>query len=358
LPEESLNDTASTGELHLSAANSNRVYSSATTPPAPLLTKHEEFKIESLYKSIGSHVLASKCTAKLYTTSLKNLIQLIDWRLEVSGCVPLWVFNTGLNPKRPKSLGLLLVEKRSGFAAWNLGQITYANDFKWSKPGHITFRVMDANDGRSSDPKKSSSKKNQKRTDENLSVDESGSSNSGGSFQFGVLKFEDDFECAKFYDFYRDLFADSHNDDLFNPHYKPSVSGQSTRNKSSSQVMSGSVSSSALCASGAANTGASSVSSSATNMIKCLYKKITKSAISSPVAFNHVNSLPVLGEEDLPVRGGVAVDDAVSHRGDGGGGGAYSVFSAADTQSIASDLTVTSHNTSSLIYMSTLSRIK
>jgi hypothetical protein len=65
------------------------------------LSQADQLRLESLYKSIGSSVCASKCAAALYTTDLQCLIRLLDWQRQCSG-VPLWVFNTGLNPKRPK----------------------------------------------------------------------------------------------------------------------------------------------------------------------------------------------------------------------------------------------------------------
>jgi len=69
----------------------------------PILDKNEIFKIESCYKSIGSNVHSCKCSAELYSTNLQNLINLLDWKHQLSG-VPVWVFNSGNNPKRPKSI--------------------------------------------------------------------------------------------------------------------------------------------------------------------------------------------------------------------------------------------------------------
>ena len=67
-----------------------------------LLDKNEIFRIESCYKSIGSSVHSCKCSAEIYSTNLQNLINLLDWKRQLSG-VPVWVFNTGNNPKRAKS---------------------------------------------------------------------------------------------------------------------------------------------------------------------------------------------------------------------------------------------------------------
>ena len=70
--------------------------------PLAKLDKNEIFRIESCYKSIGSNVHSCKCAAELYSTNLQNLIKLLDWNHQLNG-VPVWVFNTGNNPKRPKS---------------------------------------------------------------------------------------------------------------------------------------------------------------------------------------------------------------------------------------------------------------
>lgn len=301
-----------------------------------LLSKTSEFKIESMYRSMGSVVLCAKCPAKVYTTSLKNLIQLIDWKLEVSG-IPLWVFNTGMNPKRAKGLSLFLADKHSGFALWTLSQITFVNEFKWSKPCHITFRIHNL-------PSKIDKKKNagsgltrrgSKRGMMDNSADfnyQSKEASAASGFQFGVLKFDDEFECAKFYDFYRNLFTDSQNDDLFNPHFKSS---------DSSHNMPSSFSSSALSTTTATNSGGNA--SNKFNTIKCLYKKITKAAISSPVAFKHINSVPMLGESEYATSHYNSRHFQSSEEDD-------LIKQFSDATSISSDLTVTSHNTVSLGY--------
>lgn len=106
-----------------------------------LLTDMETSKIESCYQSIGSRIYSSKCVARLYITNLQNLISLNDWQHQVTA-IPVWIFNTGLNPKRPKGLQLVFADKKTGFALWKSNPITYHNDFKWSRPGHITFKLI------------------------------------------------------------------------------------------------------------------------------------------------------------------------------------------------------------------------
>lgn len=79
------------------------VYAEAGYLPGPCLNDADKGKIESCYQSIGSSVHSAMCSAQLYTTCLESLIKLLDWRHLVTG-VPVWVFNTGLNPKRPKGI--------------------------------------------------------------------------------------------------------------------------------------------------------------------------------------------------------------------------------------------------------------
>jgi hypothetical protein len=222
------------------------------------------------------------------------------------------------------------------------------NDIKWSKPGHITLKVNPKNlngacssavvtatnpTGSTKLKKKSSFRQIAKfRTFTSTSVpsnvgieaasgemhrsssmsgrDKEAASSGGNSCSlFIALKFYDEFECSKFYDHYRVLFVDSHNDDLFNPHFKASAKP---------------------------------------NLIKIFYKKITKNSISSPVAFNHVNSLSIVHEETTVGLGGSMVA-ATANNASSSSSSSSSTSSSCDDQSISSELTVTSHNNSSII---------
>jgi hypothetical protein len=97
------------------------------------------------------------------------------------------------------------------------------------------------------------------------------SDSSSSPYIFGALKFESDFECSRFFDFYRNLFVNSQNDDLFNPHFKQSKSSSSTTTTTTSSLM------------------------------RFLCKKINKNCISSPCAFQHINSLSMVNEEVSPI---------------------------------------------------------
>ena len=174
----------------------------------------------------------------------------------------------------------MIADKQSGFASLRLNQMCHLNDLKWTKPGHLTLKIYAKNlseHSRQTEPPKSkhpsSRIQHSSTADELLSLrnchshlDQSFSAHSDLSakleprkgqapdkFVFAALQFSSEFECSKFYDFYRALLVDSQNDDLFNPHC--------SRPQGKMAVM------------------------------KVFLKKITKSSISGPVAFRHVNSL-------------------------------------------------------------------
>ena len=209
---------------------------------------------------------------------------------------------------------------------------------KWTKPGHITFKVF-ANNLQfveSSNNQTNSIKKNCKKfklsqsntnstinsskiddksltfrpsisfnetrylnndsfndcSDFNLLNNTNASSNdSNKPYVFAAVKFDNDFECSRFYDFYRLLFNNPKNEDLFNPNYKVP-------------------------------------SSVKTSLFQIFYKKIAKNSISSPVQFRHINSLSIQDED--------------THR----------LESISDSQSITSDdsTTITSNNDSSIVF--------
>lgn len=188
----------------------------------------------------------------------------------------------------------MIADKKTGFASLRLNRLSHLNDLKWTKPGHLTLKIYPQNlsehlinnpllnpiSGKQKRVKTSSTTEdfsgtlrrtamypNTNQTFSNYSeltakMAEINKSQSGEGFIFAAIRFNNDFECSKFYDFYRNLFVDSQNDDLFNPHYaaqRPAVGKM--------------------------------------NMMKVFLKKITKNSISSPVAFQHVNSLSMVGEK-------------------------------------------------------------
>lgn len=62
-------------------------------------------------------VLVSPCTCDLFTTTSEQIASLLNdcWNLEVNSIVPVWLFDTGLNPKRKKQLRLLFVDRHTAF---------------------------------------------------------------------------------------------------------------------------------------------------------------------------------------------------------------------------------------------------
>lgn len=227
-----------------------------------------------------------------------------------------------------------MAEKKTGFALMKINGLTHLNDLKWTKPGHITFKVF-ANNlqfvesstnqsklNRKSCKKVKLSQSNTKYTkfdEKNLSFrpsmsfnetrylnsncfndfsdfnllknTDSSANDQNRPYVFAAVKFENDFECSRFYDFYRLLFNNLKNEELFNPNYKVP-------------------------------------SNSKSKLFQIFYKKIAKNSISSPVQFRHVNSLSIQDED--------------THR----------LESISDSQSITSEdsTTIISNNNSSILF--------
>ena len=81
------------------------------------LNEFEIKKIESMYRSIGSIVYVSACTCDFFTTTSEQIANLLHdcWKLEINSIVPIWIFDTGFNPKRSKQLRLLFVDRHTAF---------------------------------------------------------------------------------------------------------------------------------------------------------------------------------------------------------------------------------------------------
>lgn len=123
--------TATSGNIKPSSSSSNDDSSSSSSstcsyqplpPPPPTthlerLSEFELHKIESMYRSIGSLVCVSTCTCDLFTTTSEQIAHLLNdcWRLQVASTVPLWLLDTGYNPKRERQLRLMFVDRRTAF---------------------------------------------------------------------------------------------------------------------------------------------------------------------------------------------------------------------------------------------------
>ncbi|CAF1017575.1 unnamed protein product [Adineta steineri] len=75
-------------------------------------------RIESLYSSIGSHVYVSPCLVRLFILTDFQVCSLEQWKLIHRG-YPLWLYNTGLNPRRSSELRLIIVDEKTGFILWS-----------------------------------------------------------------------------------------------------------------------------------------------------------------------------------------------------------------------------------------------
>jgi hypothetical protein len=207
-------------------------------------TNEEILKVESFYRSMGTKVFASNHLVDLFTTSIQSIFNLSDWSHEISG-VPVWIFNTGVNPKRKKGLTFIIADRVTGFALRRIDSVNYLNDIKWTRKNVITFRVDNKID---ESQKRNNKNKLNKQSTNNLD-------NQLSEKYLYALEFKNEFECSRFYDYYRSIAFDVKNRDLFDINYKPKRKD---------------------------------------NIIRIFCRRITKDAISSPCAFQHINSIPNL----------------------------------------------------------------
>jgi hypothetical protein len=75
-------------------------------------------RLESLYSSIGSHIYVSPCLIRLFTLTDLQVCSLEQWKLIHRG-YPIWLYNTGLNPRRSSELRLIIVDEKTGFILWS-----------------------------------------------------------------------------------------------------------------------------------------------------------------------------------------------------------------------------------------------
>ena len=109
--------------------------------PSTTLSATDILKVESSYRSMGTQVFASHCLCDLYITTAERLAKLEDWILFQRG-LPVWLLNSGTNPKRSSRLALVIAEHGSGFPVWE-DTINAGSDVKQARAQHITFRLSD-----------------------------------------------------------------------------------------------------------------------------------------------------------------------------------------------------------------------
>lgn len=118
--DESSCAASSSASSSSSSSTAGRLSSASTLQNSTKLERLNEFevkKIESMYRSIGSVVHVSPCTCDLFTTTSEQIALLLNdcWKLEINSIVPIWIFDTGFNPKRQKQLRLLFVDRHTAF---------------------------------------------------------------------------------------------------------------------------------------------------------------------------------------------------------------------------------------------------
>jgi hypothetical protein len=328
---EEENETCSTSSCVSSASNNSMTQnnlSSHVGSKLERLTDLEIKKIESMYRSIGSLVYVSACTCDLLTTNSEQIADLLNncWKLEIACLVPVWLFDTGFNLKRGKRLQLLFVNRRTAFPLIRKPiQIEHLNQFRNpNNDKRLTFTTQNPDD------LKPISLQNQNynclmRNDDKQMV--------------CLLQFADYLSCHEFFRFFKDIVDSPRNFDLFTPEYNDlnkrnsnnlskstlsinkSTTVQLRNEKKSSKNNSKRYSeyipynSSINFDHSSGDNNMKSIKSSMTvqnlsqlsdrnisskNQAKCLpnVRIITKTCISSPCAFQHVNSLNNLNAEE------------------------------------------------------------
>ncbi|CAF1205247.1 unnamed protein product [Rotaria magnacalcarata] len=106
-----------------------------------VLSANDILKVESSYRSIGTQVFACRCLCDLYITTTERLAKLEDW-IRFQHGLPVWLLNSGTNPKRQSRLSLIIAECGSGFPIWQ-DTINGFSDVKQARAQHITFRLSD-----------------------------------------------------------------------------------------------------------------------------------------------------------------------------------------------------------------------
>ncbi|CAF4055543.1 unnamed protein product [Rotaria sp. Silwood2] len=119
----------------------NRHLRSETFHHSTILSDDDILKVELSYRSIGTQVYACRCLCDLYITTAERLSKLEDWILFQHG-LPVWLLNSGTNPKRQSCLSLIIAEYGSGFPIWQ-DTIDGHSDVKQAREQHITFRLSD-----------------------------------------------------------------------------------------------------------------------------------------------------------------------------------------------------------------------
>lgn len=147
-------------------------------------------------------VLVSPCTCDLFTTTSEQIASLLNdcWNLEVNSIVPVWLFDTGLNPKRKKQLRLLLVDRHTAFPIGATTTTPTTRNLKSSPLAHALSQpilISELNMPKNPD--------NDKRVTFTLD---------NGQLVC-LIQFYDFTSCQEFYKFFTDICDSPKNDGLF-----------------------------------------------------------------------------------------------------------------------------------------------
>jgi len=109
--------------------------------PAIRLSEIDVLKVAAFYRSMGTLVYVARSLATLYSSDFDAMANLKDWKKLYTG-VPIWLFNTGLNPKRSRSIRLIISEFGSSFTLWDT-IVNGASDVRLPKARHMTLKSLE-----------------------------------------------------------------------------------------------------------------------------------------------------------------------------------------------------------------------
>ncbi|CAM2698361.1 unnamed protein product [Rotaria socialis] len=109
--------------------------------PIIRLNERDVLKVASFYQSIGTLVYVARSIATLYTSDFDAMANLKDWKKLYTG-VPIWLFNTGMNPKRARCIRLIISELGSSFTLWDT-IVNGASDVRLPKARHVTLKSLE-----------------------------------------------------------------------------------------------------------------------------------------------------------------------------------------------------------------------
>lgn len=108
-------------------------------PNEQVLTDLERSRLSQFYKCMGSSIYVARSPAVVFRNKADATSKLQEWERLYVG-VPVWVFNCGLFPGKPRKLQLIVAEKGSGFMLLD-STVDWRSDVQQPKSGFLTLHA-------------------------------------------------------------------------------------------------------------------------------------------------------------------------------------------------------------------------